>query len=139
MEVSVKTKKSLLLSVIILLACLTILGCNTKMRKTDQSNTNMTFFGESKNWLATYTINFEKDNNFTTNLDIKLKDSNSAKGITEYTLYKNGEKQTYGTGEAGSKIGGTGGGSGAKPLNSDKYVLKIKWKDGQETFPLELK
>jgi hypothetical protein len=124
---------------IILLSLFTILGCNTKTNELDQSNNNMIFTGESKHWLATYSIEFNNDNTFKRLLDIKLKESNTIDGLIEYTLYKNGEKQTYGTGEAGSKIGGTGGGSGAKPLKNDKYVLEIKWKDGEETFPLDLK
>lgn len=134
----VKTIKRNLLFIMIILSLFTIFGCNSK-KIIDQPKSNMIFMGESKHWLATYTINNKEDNTFTRILDIKLKESNSAQGIVEYALLKNGEKETYGTGEAGSKIGGTGGGSGAKTLKSDNYVLEIKWNDGEETFPLVLK
>lgn len=133
-----KTINSSLL-ILSLLLLFTICGCNTKTNKLDQSNNNMVFIGESKHWLATYTINFFEDNTFKRLLDIKPKESNSVNGLIEYSLFKNGEKETYGTGEAGNKIGGTGGGSGAKPQKSDKYVLVTKWEDGEETFPLDLK
>jgi hypothetical protein len=85
----------------------------------------MIFIGESKNWIASYTIKFNRDDTFARLLDIKPKNSESIKGVIEYTLYRNGEKQTYGTGEIGNKIGGLGGGNGSKPLMNDKYVINI--------------
>jgi len=126
------------LFIMILLSLFAIFGCNTKENEINQANNNLIFMGESKHWLATYTVKNKEDNKFTRVLDISRKESNSDQGIIEYTLFKNGEKEN-GTGEAGSRIGDIGDASEAKILKSDKYVLEIRWKEGKETFPLDLK
>ena len=125
------------LFIMILWSLFAIFGCNTTKNEMGKAN-NIIFMGESEHWLATYTVKNEKDNKFTRILDIRRKEANTDQGIIEYTLFKNGERES-GTGEAGSRIGDRGGASEAKILKSDKYVLEIKWKEGKETFPLDLK
>ena len=137
-----KETRFLILFFIIFNIFLILIGCsntiNEKSTNPSSSKDTLMFLGESKNWIATFTVIFENEDTHKRYLDVKLKEKGSIKGIIEYALYKNGEKQTFGTGEAGSKIGGMGGGTGIAPKESDNYVLSIKWKDGEETFPLNI-
>jgi len=90
------------LFIMILWSLFAIFGCNTTKNEMGKAN-NMIFMGESEHWLATYTVKNEKDNKFTRILDIRRKEANTDQGIIEYTLFKNGERES-GTGEAGSRL-----------------------------------
>jgi hypothetical protein len=130
-----------LISIIALLLVLNTIGCSFDSRSNNSTEVNINAFnfsGESKHWTATYKQIINNDDTHESKLDIRLKEQNYYSGKIEYTLYKNGDKKTYGTGEASGKIGGTTGGNGAKPQKSDKYILEITWEDGKETFPLDL-
>ena len=60
------------LFIIILLSLFEIFGSNIQENEIGKVN-NMIFMGESKHWLATYTVENNKDNNFTRSLAIRRK------------------------------------------------------------------
>lgn len=134
-------KKIAIYLIIIISSILIFTGCNNNsLDNTNMSESNLTYIGEGDYWKASYILNL-KNGIIYNSLDIKLKDPTSAAGLMEYSLFENGEKKTYGTGNIGSKIGGTGGGTGQMLRKDEKYVVEIKWNDGhdQETIPLKLK
>lgn len=118
---------------------MTIAGCSSSLKSGNvarNENYVLNYTGESAHWTVNYDITVTGQW-YKASLDIKPKDK-SIIGEIEYTLYKNGDKKTHGREEIGTKIGGTSGGNGAKPIEGDAYAIQIKWGGNEEVFPLAL-
>ncbi|KJR45104.1 hypothetical protein UF75_4519 [Desulfosporosinus sp. I2] len=127
------------LFIILVSVLMTIAGCSSPLKSGNvarNENYVLNYTGDSEHWTVNYDITVSGQWH-KASLEIQPKDK-SIIGEIEYALYKNGNKKTYGREEIGTKIGGTGGGNGAKPDEGDAYAIQIKLGGKEEVFPLAL-